>query len=191
MREAGAHRPACPRSPVPLEMQCTLMSAGRRPAHPAWENDGHGQRLVSMHCHKRKDDGRDQARAVLGDSIPVLLTPEQPQPSPIKLSDSTPSRYLSHHTMPSVALHAIFDPKPGPSSVRSLPLPHSEFVDRGRAKTRGVSEQDAYDHSRTPGIANSVSLPPIRPSARGSRETECGPLPGISSIFGEPCVWQH
>ncbi|KAJ1305322.1 hypothetical protein OPQ81_000342 [Rhizoctonia solani] len=72
-----------------------------------------------------------------------------------------------------------------PSSSRSLPPIPTGALDRGRAKNRINTDPDAYANLRTPSGTVSISLPPIRPSARGSKDEGCGPLPGISSIIDQ------
>ncbi|QRW07519.1 C2H2 zinc finger [Ceratobasidium sp. AG-Ba] len=70
--------------------------------------------------------------------------------------------------------------KTTPSSSRSLPPLRPDTLDRGRPKSRAT---DPDSHARAHKNANSVSLPPIRPAVRGSRDEEHGPLPGISAII--------
>ncbi|KAG8793078.1 hypothetical protein FRC12_003944 [Ceratobasidium sp. 428] len=79
--------------------------------------------------------------------------------------------------------------KPAPSSSRSLPPLRPDSMDRGRPKTR-VTDPDS--HARSHKTAQpSVSLPPIRPATRGSRDEEHGPLPGISSIISQADANKH
>ncbi|KAG8740496.1 hypothetical protein FRC10_004262 [Ceratobasidium sp. 414] len=70
-------------------------------------------------------------------------------------------------------------PKPAPSSSRSLPPLRPDNLDRGRPKTR-VTDPDSHARKNAP-----FALPPIRPGARGSRDEEHGPLPGISAIISQ------
>ncbi|KAG8689119.1 hypothetical protein FRC11_004066 [Ceratobasidium sp. 423] len=79
------------------------------------------------------------------------------------------------------SIHSLRD---GPSPSRSLPLIREvNLLDRGRSKNRINTDPDVY--LRTPSGAESISLPPIRPSARGSKEEGGVLLPGISSIIDQ------